>query len=128
MMHEESARIWIRDTYLTIKTFLLLFHIPYEDGHRSDELLMAHHYTEQILFPWCGGDVVIGTLHSFDLDRMLKGFSVDEKVDAIFPSIETYGFPWDHGDITVFRSPEKFIKTIVNYYNGVMKKGEHRDE
>lgn len=131
MMSKDMVKFWILNTTITIKTFLLLYGIPFEDGHGTEAMdnPNLYQFTNQITFPWCEGDVVIGTLHSLDDYRIMKGFDVmDEGIRQLYPSIETYHFPWDHDDITVFGSPEKFIKTIVNYYRGIVKKGEHRDE
>lgn len=53
----------------------------------------------QLRFHWCDGDVAIhnGTYHSAE------------------GRVETYCFPWDEGDVSVFE-PDEFIEAITDFY------------
>ena len=113
---------WIEATVDEIKELLQQEGVPYTDSWIRDDTAytMGRYYTHQILFPWCEGDVVIGLLHCLD-DDMIGG-----RVDLGYPSIETYHFPWDEGDITVFSTPEEFVKKMKAYY--ISKGGKDYDE
>ena len=53
----------------------------------------------QLRFHWCDGDVAIhsGTYYNWE------------------GRVETYCFPWDDDDVSVF-TPEEFIETISDFY------------
>lgn len=113
-MTKEEIVNWIEDTVNEIKELLQKEQIPYTDSWTRDDTslypMYPPYYTHQLLFPWDKGDVVIGTLHCFDDDIVLG------RKQPGYPSIETYRFPWDADDITVFDTPEEFIKTLKDYY------------
>lgn len=58
----------------------------------------------QLKFPWCDGNAAIysGTY------RNKAG------------RVETYGFPWDEGKISVFE-PDKFVEIITSFYEACTK-------
>ena len=112
---------WIDSTINEIKTLLDIHKIPYEDGAHGMDNIKGNLdvdpayaiVTKQIVFPWCKGDVVVGTLHTID-DEVITG-----KADICkfpYPSIETYKFPWDQDDITVFDTPAEFVRRLRGYY------------
>jgi hypothetical protein len=121
MMNEKAIdrntyKKFVNSTIDIIKCLLEFKGIPYKDGeefeHFNKELPpQFFHYTKQIIFPWCDGDVVVGSLHCADFD-MLSG-----KLVSAYPSIETYEFPWDHGDITVLDDPMEFVSRVDDYYH-----------
>lgn len=104
---------WVEGTINEIKELLMAKGIPFTESFVKDdgEFIELYFYTHQLLFPWCEGDVVVGTLHCFD-DEVVKG-----RVSFTYPSIETYHFPWDEGDITVFNTPEEFVAKLEKYYD-----------
>ena len=106
---------WIESTVTEIKDLLIAKNIPYEDSRIMDctDFVKDPTYTHRIRFPWCHGDVVVGTQHSCDLSIIFG----DKELD--YPSIETYGFPWDHDDITVFDTPKEFAEELERYYKSV---------
>ena len=53
----------------------------------------------KVTFPWCNGDVIA---HSFMLGSGAYG-------------VESFGFPWDYGDVTVLDVQEA-IDLITNFY------------
>lgn len=55
----------------------------------------------KVTFPWCGGDVIA---HSGMLGNVDYGYTV-----------ESFGFPWDYGDVTVLDVQEA-IDLITNFY------------
>ena len=111
-MSKETAVSWIESTVDEIKSLLEQRRIPYEDSWTKNEnmLLSGVFYLHQIKFPWHEGDVVIGTLHAQD-DDVINGL-----VSLRYPSIESYGFPWDNGDVTVFDIPERFVYELNRLY------------
>lgn len=106
---------WIEATVTEIKELLIAKNIPYKNSWARDDTrdTKAPLYTHQIKFPWCQGDVVVGTLHSFDMD-IIHG---DKELS--YPSIETSGFPWDYDSITVFDTPKEFAEELERYYKSV---------
>lgn len=127
---------WIAMAFEEIRFYLELYDIPYTECEpkiyeRTDTLyadnkkvlvddeINLDYLTLQFRFPWYEeGDVVIGTLHVDDdlaIDCMI------ELWDHAYPSIETYGFPWDNGDITVFRSPAEFARVLIQYYRAIQE-------
>lgn len=59
----------------------------------------------QIRFPWCEGDVAC---HDSTYGRNVG-------------MVESYQFPWDHGDVSVL-TPEEAGALIVEYYNETVGK------
>lgn len=120
MNKEQLLRI-ISNTTERIKILLDIKDIPYEDG--THELNSFEGYededpafavvTKQIRFPWCKGDVAIGTIHACDTDLV---YGTVGSLKDCYPSIESYGFPWDDDDVTVFGDPESFVAAISEYY------------
>ena len=108
---------WVEKTVDEIKELLQQEEIPFNDSWTSDDTALTNgrFYKHQILFPWDEGDVVVGTLHCWD-DDIIAG-----RVNLEYPSIETYHFPFDEGDITVFGSPREFVRKLKDYY---ISKGE----
>ena len=94
---------WIQSTMDEVKELLHKYGIPFEDSWSKGNRI-------QLVFPWCVGDVIVGNLHSFD-DAVILGIA-----DFTYPSIETYGFPFDHGDLTVFDTPKDFVKKLKEFY------------
>ena len=84
--------------------------IPYVRREPNDDLTedveRHHYYTRQLVFPWCGGDVIFGTLHTTDWE-MVNGRRLYQ-----YPSIESYQFPWDNDDVTVFDDPFEFVSLV----------------
>lgn len=115
---------WINVTMGEIEVLLDIHRIPYLHG--SHELDSAKGgidqdpvwavITRQLTFPWCKGDVVVGTLHLHDNDLVA---GIIDICDSPYPSIDTYNFPWDEGDITMFDSPAEFVKKLREYYSEV---------
>lgn len=114
-LSKETAVAWIESTVKEIKKLLIQRDIPFEDSWTrdlsNDKLFVESvFYTHQIKFPWHEGDVLVGTLHVSD-DEVIAGTA-----PLRYPSIETWNFPWDDGDITVFDSPEEFVFKLYNLY------------
>ena len=110
-MTKDEALRWVMQTYVDVGILLNQNNIPYEIGViRYDPGTQGIFSTFQYVFPWCEGDVVVGTLHAED-DYVISGISKQH-----CPSIETYRFPWDGNDITVFDTPEQFIQNLKTYY------------
>ena len=112
-MTKEEMVNWIEGAVDEIKELLQKEQIPYTDSWTRDDAVSfptCPYYTHQLLFPWDNGDVVIGMLHCADDDIILG------KRELAYPSIETYRFPWDADDITVFDTPEEFVKALKAYY------------
>ena len=129
MTHEELIA-WVQTTFKEICFMLDLLDIPYETGHNnihvdhecyipSDKEDDPKEYNPQIRFPWHEGDVVVGTLHCFDDDVRLGGSSI---LTFPYPSIESFQFPWDEDDITVFSTPAEFVEKIAELYETVESK------
>lgn len=55
----------------------------------------------KVTFPWCDGDVIA---HSYMLGRGKHGYTV-----------ESFGFPWDYGDVTLLDVQEA-IDLITDLY------------
>ena len=101
---------WIQSTMDEIKELLRKYEIPFAESWSKGDQQLGGADALQLVFPWCKGDVVVGILHSFD-DAVVRGIA-----DFTYPSIETYGFPFDNGDITVFKTPEDFVKKLNEFY------------
>lgn len=101
---------WIQSTMDEIKELLRKYEIPFEDSWIKGDRQLGGVDALQLVFPWCEGDVVVGMLHPFD-DVVVRGIA-----DFTYPSIETYCFPFDNGDITVFKTPEDFVKKLNEFY------------
>ena len=110
-LSKETAVEWIESTVKEIERLLRQRQIPYENSWtRDDSNMYGIYHTHQLKFPWHKDDVVVGTLHAFDYEVM-NGLA-----PLCYPSIETYQFPWDDGDITVFDSPEEFVFKLNDLY------------
>ena len=109
---------WVEATVDEIKALLNKAGVPFSDSWTRDFSEYGT-YTHQILFEWCRGDVVIGNLHPKDDDV------IDGRDDLTYPSIETYRFPWDEDDITVFETPEEFVEKVKSFY---VEKEEKTDD
>ncbi len=59
----------------------------------------------QLTFPWTKGDVIC---HEYSYDSNIG-------------RCESYKFPWDHGDVSVW-SPEQMADFIIQYYNDISSK------
>ncbi len=112
-MHLDSENIieWVESTIDEIEELLKKENIPYQHSWTKDGLDHGIFFIKQLTFPWHIGDVVVGTLHAFD-DDVIHGIA-----ELRYPSIETYHFPWDDDDITVFDTPEQFVAKLKNLYN-----------
>ena len=110
---EDTAKRWFDGTFDLICAYLDFAGVPYILGKMRTDGDVTN-YTRQICFPWCEGDVIVGCVHAIDIDILYGSFPWERHP---FPSIETYRFPWDNGDITVFDSPIQFVKKIVRYYH-----------
>ena len=105
--YKPEIQNWIDATWNLIQAMLTLAGIPFE---KRDN----HAHCHNLVFPWAkGADVAIGILHSYDEEVQVNGKNV---IRCAYPSIETYGFEWDHGDITIFGTPEEFLKKISGEY------------
>lgn len=84
---------------------------PYIPNGRPSLFYILH-----IDFPWTPkqADVAIGTLHCMDDELMFS--DTGTVYGHRYPSIETYNFPWDMGDISVFATPEEFVNKVQEYY------------
>lgn len=120
MTHDDViTKCWVDGTYLLIVALLSRAGVPFERGEVWDDSI--HDYRRQLIFPWAKTneghipDVLVGLVHADDLCVFVfKTASWDVRP---YPSIETYKFPWDNDDITVFSCPEEFVKTVENYYH-----------
>ena len=59
----------------------------------------------QILFPWCGGDLIC---HNFSYGNKWGEF-------------ESYGFPWDEEDVTVLSISDAVTKIMKYYHDTVLE-------
>lgn len=131
MLNSQQTKKWIDSTFDLIAVMLDIVGVPYEalekpkiedTDEKSGRLAM---YSKQIIFPWCDGDVLVGTLHSLDDMTIYSPANELKRASAYWtPSIESYGFPFDKGDITVYGTPQNFVKKVLKYYEEV-KKDEH---
>lgn len=65
----------------------------------------------QITFPWCEGDVACH----------------DGTYGAHSGYVESLGFPWDRGDVSVMK-PKKMARKIVKYYKKKEKRKKKKKE
>ncbi len=131
---KRSRLNWIVRTYEELVFELSKVGVPFKMCMDADRLyndvLMPDTVTEsvywhpQLIFDWGKGkgmnqgpDVIVGFLHCTD-DYLFK----DGDIQNLYCSIETYRFPFDHGDITVFGTPKECAKAIHEYYLEVTKK------
>lgn len=121
MKHIEAYTALVEATMYVITSQLDMLGIPYEPGYdrMSDETMPA----TQLIFPWIEfetddgervhPDVVVGSLHATDVDLCCDATLL---FGNPYPSIETYRFPWDGDDITVFDTPIDFVKEVYDLY------------
>lgn len=132
-MSHHDVISWVGATADLIEVYLNYYGIPYkrtttgisvfydQKMRRPEDSFNDNTQNQQFTFDWCEGDVVIGCMHCTD------GYVQLGTVDILkhpYPSIETYHFPWDKEDITVFDSPELFVYLLANYYENNVKKNE----
>ncbi len=91
-----------QSTTLTLSLILTREKIP----HTVEKL----HGGYQFRFPWCRGDMVC---HSYSYGSK-------------WGSLESYNFPWDEDDVSVFSVDEAAEKIIEHYYK--LKKEEEGEE
>lgn len=115
-MNYEEARNWVDKTYKEIVDELYDRHIPFKlqaygqapSSQNDFKNAMTFYYIRNIKFPWATdkADVAIGMLHYIDHQV------VDRKVEKPYCSIETFDFPWDGDDVTVFSTPKEFADKV----------------
>lgn len=125
---------WYANTYAELVYKLAYRGVPFrlnmkvervlgEDGH-PDILMVGKvpsrvaYWNPQIIFNWDDGrhrDVVVGCMHCWDDEIIRKGMPADPD-QYQHPSIETYGFDFDEGDVTVFGTPEEAADRIAAEY------------
>lgn len=133
MTRNELGKNWVDSTFESVVCMLNFARVPYEYGFVRDGMSLgrfdASNYTKQLIFPWAKRadgeipDVVVGFLHADDLTELYGDF---RKWDSSwlfrpYPSIETYRFPWDDDDVTVFRNPVAFVCKVAEYYADIIK-------
>ena len=115
-MNYEEARNWVDKTYKEIVDELYDRHIPFKpqaygqapSSQNDFKNAMTFYYIRNIKFPWVTdkADVAIGMLHYID-HQVVNG-----KVEKPYCSIETFDFPWDGDDVTVFSTPKEFADKV----------------
>lgn len=88
-----------QSTALTLSLILTREKIP----HTVEEL----HGGYQFRFPWCSGDMVC---HSYSYGNK-------------WGCLESYGFPWDKNDVSVFYVGMA-VEKIMGYYLKLMEEGK----
>lgn len=127
MMTSEAVIKWYEDTLKEIANELIARSVPFEINILAERLIMnsfmscgvvpanVAYWNPQLIFTWNEADVVVGCLH-FDDDEAIRG-----KMDKKYPSIETMGFSFDGGDVSVFDSPKEAAEAIAEEYMRYLK-------
>ena len=115
-MNYKEACEWVDRTYKEIVDELYDRRIPFKpqaygqapSSQNDFKNAMTFYYIRNIKFPWATdkADVAIGMLHYIDHQV------VDGKVEKPYCSIETFDFPWDGDDVTVFSTPKEFADKV----------------
>lgn len=110
MTEHQLARM-VDLTMEQVKLYLDIFGIPYyeEDFKRSDDRLNR----PILIFDWAdGADVMVRWKYPDDMKSWVTYPGETLNPYYIYPLIETCGFPFDDGDVTVFGSPIELAKKL----------------